>query len=141
MSAADAARDLLTQAAWADARLWNAIGACAPARGDVLVREKMHHLHVVQQAFLALWQHRPIVVPPLDGFDTLEEMIVWAREGHEAIGRHVSGVREAGLAEIIPIPWSAQIRTLFGTEVTPATLLDTMIQVASHGTYRPPGAL
>ena len=42
-------RDLFGHQFWADVTLWTAIGAHAPAREDKVIRERLHHIHLVQR--------------------------------------------------------------------------------------------
>ena len=45
-------RDLYGHQVWADAEHWRAIGAHAPARDDKAIRDRLHHIAIVQRAFL-----------------------------------------------------------------------------------------
>lgn len=80
-------------------------------------------------------QHRSIECP-LGRFESLESMVAWARDGQEALAMYAAAVRDAGLPEIISIPWGARIRRTLGVDIVPATLLDAMLQATSHSTYR-----
>jgi hypothetical protein len=44
-------RDLYGHQAWADAEQWRAVHAYAPASADTAIRERLHHMHLVQRAF------------------------------------------------------------------------------------------
>ena len=44
-------RDMFAHQFWADAELWNAFGAHPPAREDKALRDRLHHIHLVQRAF------------------------------------------------------------------------------------------
>ena len=59
-------RDLLGHQLWADAELWTAIGAHAPARDDQVIHDRLHHIREVQRAFVCADAERrrgPHVVP------------------------------------------------------------------------------
>ena len=45
-------RDLYDHQVWADAEHWRAIGAHPPARDDQTIRRRLHHIAIVQRAFL-----------------------------------------------------------------------------------------
>src|SRR5438876_7091463 len=45
-------RDLYGHQAWTDAEHYRAIEAHPPARDDRAIRERLHHIHLVQRAFL-----------------------------------------------------------------------------------------
>ena len=45
-------RDLYGHQVWADAEHWRAIGAHAAARDDKAIRDRLHHMAIVQRAFL-----------------------------------------------------------------------------------------
>ena len=53
---------------WSDARMWSAVHATPSAASDQKVREKIHHLHMVQRAFLTVWRGTPERPPQLDTF-------------------------------------------------------------------------
>lgn len=127
-------RDLLDHAAWADAEVWAAVRALPDAFDDKRLREKLHHIHVVQHAFLAIWEGRVIEVAPLDGFATPGAMAAWARSGHESINIRAAAMSPGALEKEASIPWAQLVRERHG-EIAAVTLLDTMIQVASHSTY------
>ena len=47
-------KGLLGHAEWADALIWRSVAALG--REDVELREKLHHLHVVQWGYLHIWR-------------------------------------------------------------------------------------
>src|SRR5437870_4777402 len=52
-------RSLFGHQAWADAGILKAVGAHAEAREDEKLRSTLHHIVVVQRAFLSLFLGRP----------------------------------------------------------------------------------
>ena len=48
--------DLFRHMEWADASVWRAVLASDAARADTKLRELFYHVHMVQRAFLRVWQ-------------------------------------------------------------------------------------
>ena len=99
-------RDFYDHQVWADAEHWRAIGAHAAAREDQAIRQRLHHIAIVQRAFL--WnvggRQEPFAfTKPEDfTFDTLKE---YACEHHARITAYMADVADARLAESVDIPW------------------------------------
>ena len=60
--------DLYSHQAWADAEHWRAIEACASALQDKVVRERLHHIHLVQHGFLSVVTGRPFTLTKPEDF-------------------------------------------------------------------------
>lgn len=135
MQPLEVARDLLAHAAWADAEVWIAIRALPESLADAALREKLHHIHIVQYAFPAIWDRRAIDVAPLESFSDIGAMIAWARKGHEALAARVALMTEAEAGTHASVPWSKLVAERIGTEPAPVTVGETMLQVAFHSTY------
>lgn len=135
MQPLEVARDLLSHAAWADADVWIAVRALPEALTDSTMKEKLHHIHIVQYAFPAIWDRRAIEVAPLESFADAGAMIEWARKGHEALAARVESMTEAEAATHASVPWSKLVAERIGTETAPVTIGETMLQVAFHSTY------
>ena len=76
-------RDLFGHQAWADAEHWRAIGAHPAARDDQAIRSRLHHIAIVQRAFL--WaagdrQEAFVFTNPQD-FAALDDLERYSREG------------------------------------------------------------
>lgn len=99
-------RDLCAHQAWADAEHWNAIGAHPGAREDVAIRQRLHHLHFVQHAFL--WtvgaRDRPFTVTKPDDFASFDGLRDYAREYHLQLPV-LQDLSDARLAEPVSIVW------------------------------------
>jgi uncharacterized damage-inducible protein DinB len=99
-------RDFLEHQAWADAEHWRAIGSHEGARSDHTIRTRLHHIAIVQRAFL--WgvgdRSDPFTFTTADDFtfDTLKE---YAREHHDRISAYMAAVTDARLGEPVEIPW------------------------------------
>lgn len=71
-------REIYEHQAWADSVHWRAIAAHAPAREDRAIRERLHHLHLVQRRFM--WvigdSARPFVMSQVTDFPTFTDLAV-----------------------------------------------------------------
>jgi uncharacterized damage-inducible protein DinB len=135
MQPLETARDLLAHAAWADAEVWIAVRALPDAWSDAKLREKLHHIHIVQYAFPAIWDRRPVEVAPLESFGDSGAMIAWARQGHEALAARAASMMETETATHASVPWSAMLAERIGKEPAQVTIGETMLQVAFHSAY------
>jgi uncharacterized damage-inducible protein DinB len=100
-------RDLYAHQAWADAEHWNAIGAHPGAREDAAIRQRLHHIHFVQHAFL--WtvgaRDRPFSVTKPDDFTSFDRLREYAREYHVQLPIVLRELTDARLAEPVSIVW------------------------------------
>src|SRR5215470_19169726 len=98
-------RDLLAHQAWADAQHWRAIEAHPRAREDQTLRNRVHHIHLVQRRFI--WMVGDRAVPfnlsePKD-FATFEALKAFAREVHAEIDRFTTSVSDLELSQPVTI--------------------------------------
>lgn len=135
MQPLEAARDLLAHAAWADAEVWLAVRAHPGAWSDSTLRGKLHHIHIVQYAFPAIWDRRPVDVAPVESFGDAEAMIAWARTGHEALSARAASMTDTEAAAHASVPWSKLLEERIGRAAAPVTIGETMLQVAFHSAY------
>ncbi len=135
MQSLDLVRDLLSHAAWADAEVWLAVRAHPELMADTALKTKLHHMHIVQYAFPAIWDRRPIDVAPLESFADADAMIAWARAGHEALASRTASMTQEETGSHASVPWSRLVAERIGHEPEPVTVLETMLQVSSHSTY------
>ena len=106
-------RDLIDHQLWADAQHWEAIEAHAPAAADTAILNRLHHLHMVQRAFVWVVSDRSTAlersVP--GGFASIADLRAFARGSHERIVGCRDGVSDARLADAIEILWLSQSRS------------------------------
>ena len=100
-------RDLYGHQAWADAEHWRAIEAHPAARDDGAIRNRVHHVHLVQRSFM--WSvgdrsTRFVLSVPGD-FKTFEALKAFARETHAEIDRTLEAIGEERLRETITMAW------------------------------------
>src|SRR5205085_7018433 len=67
---------------WSDSGMWSALRSAPAAANDASVRDKVHHLHMVQYSFLSIWRGNPTRPPALDSFADTLAMESWARALH-----------------------------------------------------------
>lgn len=96
-------RDLYGHQVWADAEHWRAIGAHAPARDDKAIRDRLHHIAIVQRAFL--WtvgdrQDAFVFTKPED-FPSFDALLMYAREHHDRLAPAIAATSDVRLA--VPI--------------------------------------
>jgi uncharacterized damage-inducible protein DinB len=122
-------RDFYGHQVWADAEHWRAIDAHPPARDDEAIRNRLHHIAIVQRAFL--WgvgdrQEDFAFTKPEDfTFDGLKQ---YAREHHDRITIYMSTVSDARLAEPVAIPWFQDPPLMLKVE-------EALAQCAMHSHY------
>ena len=78
-------RDLYGHQEWADAQHWTALQAHPGALDDAKLRERLHHILLVQRYFLSVArQSGPPDRPQLSDFGSMGEMKAEARRYHES---------------------------------------------------------
>src|SRR5437667_3045425 len=114
---------------WADAVEWKAIRSLAGE--DVALRDKVHHLHVVQRAFFAIWNAHSADLNDLFASRDLIALQSWAREYHAQVTPFIAGLKHEDLSRKVHLPWAER----FGQRAEDPMLGETMIQVAMHSQY------
>lgn len=127
-------RDLFRHMAWADAEVWRAVLASPPAAADPVVNDRLHHLHLVQRAFLGAWRGA-FVDPRSEVFEDLLALARWGRECHAELAAYVDGLDAPALAAPIALPWAQMMTEHFKREIETPTLGETLLQLSSHSTY------
>jgi uncharacterized damage-inducible protein DinB len=120
-------RDLFGHQSWADVELWAAIGAHAPARDDPAIRERLHHIHMVQRAFMWVVSGggTPFDLTEVGDFATFDALRAYARGSHEEIRRVLGTVSDARLVEPVQVPW-------FKDPPLTITVTEALTQSAMH---------
>jgi uncharacterized damage-inducible protein DinB len=128
MAVKDMLRDLYLHQAWADAELWRALEAQPRALEDPAIRERLHHIHLVQRAFLSIVQGEAPVLSKIEDFPSMAALKEHAREYHERVAALLDGVSAARLADEITIPW-------FKDPPIVITIGQALTQAAMHSHY------
>jgi uncharacterized damage-inducible protein DinB len=92
---------------WADAEHWRAFEAHPAALADRAIRERLHHIHLVQSAFLWVVTDpaAKFVITKAADYPNLADLKAFARKGHLEWGAMLDGMNEARLAETVEVPW------------------------------------
>jgi uncharacterized damage-inducible protein DinB len=134
MNTLELLRDLFRHMEWADAVVWRAVLASASAAADPAMKSKLHHLHMVQRAFLNVWREMPHTRN--DGSElSVEELARWARDYYGPAWEYLDTVSEWQLDKPVSLPWARMLTSDLGREPSVPSLGETMMQIAAHSTY------
>lgn len=126
---------LLKHMLWADGEVWNKILELPDAQNDKRIKDLLYHLHQVQYAFYFLWNELPIEIPKPEEFPDLKSIAKWGFEYQQKLNQFLLSENAIDKEKIVQIPWSVFFERKTKQKVVPATLEETMLQVASHSTY------
>src|SRR5215475_2383470 len=127
-------RELFPHMEWADALVWQTVAASDAALEDEVLRARLLHIHMVQRAFLRIWQERAL--NPGAGNDLGgAALAAWGREYHQEVAQYLSGISEADLDRPVTLPWAEFITARIGRSPETPTLGETLLQVATHSGY------
>jgi uncharacterized damage-inducible protein DinB len=123
-------RDLYGHQVWADAEHFRAIGAHPAARGDKAILVRLHHIAIVQRAFLWAVGDRQdaFEFTKLEDFASLDALKCYVREHHDRLVPFIATVSDLRLAESIAIPW-------FKDPPLSLTVAEALTQGAMHSHY------
>jgi uncharacterized damage-inducible protein DinB len=127
-------RALLRHMEWADSLTWKAALGVPSLQDDLELRERLHHFHSTQWAYLQLWRGEPLRVPELSSFADLSSLGRWARGYYLELPGYLEKLSEQALHGEVEFPWAAELAQRFG-RVGPATLGDSMLQIVLHTTH------
>lgn len=126
---------LLKHMLWADNEVWKKVLELPEAQDDKRIKELLYHLHQVQYAFYFLWNELPIEIPKPEEFTDLKSIAKWGFEYQQKLNQFLLSEKVSDKEKIVQIPWSVFFERKTKQKVIPATLEETMLQVASHSTY------
>jgi uncharacterized damage-inducible protein DinB len=119
--------DLFSHMHWADALVWHSVSENPSAISDHTIRERLHHIHLCQRAWLRIW-----LAQPVDGHAgeslTMTSLASWAREYHDDVARYLARVQETDLEVQITVPG-------IDKESRQPFLWQTFLQITAHSTY------
>lgn len=127
-------RELFRHMEWADAVVWAAVCAHAEAFDDAALRERLHHLHLVQHAFLQVWQGDSSG-PQIGGFAESASLLRWAGQYYKDVAAHFDALDSRDLSQPVSVPWTGMFESRLGRKAAVPTLGETMLQVVLHSTY------
>lgn len=130
----DSLRELIQHMQWADALVWSAALANPEVVGDLALRGKLFHTHMVQRAFLSVWQSETLQRPPSDPPDLLTTL-AGARDYYSDLTPFFNALGEDELKRSVALPWAGRFAQGLNREPVVPTLGETLLQVALHSTY------
>ena len=123
-------RDLYGHQIWADAEHFRAIGAHPAGRDDNAIRDRLHHIAIVQRAFL--WavgdRQEAFTFTKPDDFPSFDALKRYACEHHDRLTPVITSLSDTRLAESIAIPW-------FNDPPLSLTIAEALTQGALHSHY------
>jgi len=126
---------LLHHMQWADAEVWKKVLSFSVSENDERIKKLLYHLHQVQYAFCFLWNELPMEIPKPDEFADLKSIAKWGFDYQKKLEEFLSSPKSDEKDRVIQIPWSVFIERKTKQKVVPATLEETLMQVASHSNY------
>ncbi len=97
--------DLFAPQAWADAEHWRALESHPTALDDPAIRQRLHHIHLVQRAFLSIVTNDPIAMTELAAFLSMRDLKQWAIDGHAVAAEVLAGLTPEIAARRAVVPW------------------------------------
>lgn len=117
--------DLIGHQEWADAELWRAIERVPSAGADAEFMNRQHHIHLVQHAFLDIWNGRAVAVTKVEDFQALAELKEYARTYYRQAAEFLAAGESIDWTRRIEVEWFKKFPGV-------PTLMDTALQVALH---------
>jgi uncharacterized damage-inducible protein DinB len=125
-------RDLLGHTEWADALVWAAV--TASGLEDDELRGQLHHLHMVQWAYLHVWRGESVKPRELGTFPTVAAVRAWAREYYRELPAYLASASASDVGREVRFPWAERLVQRFG-RVRPAGWRESVLQVALHTSH------
>lgn len=99
--------ELYAHQEWADAEHWRAIEAHPAALADKAIRDRLHHIHLVQHAFLWVTGRRTaeFELTKAEDFPSMADLKKYAKEGLADLGELLERTDQDRLEEILEVPW------------------------------------
>ena len=99
--------ELYAHQEWADAEHWRAFENFPAALADLPIRTRLHHIHLVQSAFL--WVTRDptakFVINKIEDYPNMADLKAFARKYHSEMSAMLGSMNEARLTETVVVPW------------------------------------
>jgi uncharacterized damage-inducible protein DinB len=134
MDALELLRGLFRHMEWADALVWNAVFSAPAAIDDSVIRQRLHHLHLVQRAFLLIWRGQPMDFKGTESFAP-ERLATWGHEYHREVAGFLGSLAPASLDTEVHLPWASQVTAAPNASLHNPSLGETLTQVTMHSAY------
>jgi len=133
MEALELLRELFHHMDWADALVWRAVFSAPATTDDSVIRHRLHHMHLVQRAFLLIWRGEPMEIKGTDSFAP-DQLARWGREYHRDVASFLVSLTPASLDAEVHLPWASHFTPTNTTFHNPS-MGETLMQVTAHSTY------
>lgn len=115
-------QDFCSHQAWADAESWNAFDAFPASLNDEALWKRLHHIHMVQWAFLWIVRGNPLDRSKAKDFETPEALKAWAIMYHREMKAWLDSATPEMLAETVLIPWFKTLEIQRSQAILQATM-------------------
>ena len=99
--------ELYSHQEWADAEHWRAFEAFPASLADRAIRQRLHHIHLVQSAFL--WVVGPrtakFTMTKVEDYPEMADLKAFARKYHSEMAAMLGAMDESRL--MVEVPWFA----------------------------------
>ncbi len=122
--------ELYSHQAWADSEHWRTILSNTAASSDKSILERLHHIHLVQHAYLWIFNAKGAgfkFTSPED-FPSAPDLKNYARSFHDQILPFLDSIKNEYLNNKVIIPWSE-------TPSVEITVEQALMQVVMHSHY------
>lgn len=133
---------------WADAMVWQAALSVDATLADETLRTRLHHIHLVQRVFLAVWQgeftnyqdsnerQQAVMAWVNKGGDLRgADLLAWGQAYHRDVQSYLGSLSEEVLAQTVALPWAEMVAARIGQTPASSTLAETLQQVTMHSAY------
>jgi uncharacterized damage-inducible protein DinB len=133
---------------WSDAIVWKAVLASEAALADETIHTRLHHTHMVQRTFLAVWRdefggfadrnelQRTLMEWAKQGSDLQgTALMAWGQAYHREAQQYLASVSEVALGDAVVLPWADMVAARIGQPPATSTKAETMVQVTMHSAY------
>ena len=127
--------DLFMHMQWADATVWQSVLKTAGAENDEKIKSTFFHIHMVQYAYLCLWEKQPLIMHDIADFKDLSSVAKWGREFYDKVYTYLDHFEEQNLDFPLEIPWIKYFEAKIGKVPNSITVGESLLQVALHSTY------
>lgn len=120
--------DLFTHQSWADALHWKAFKNFPKALEDDAITKRLYHIHLVQNAFLAVVSGENFEMKKYEDFPEPCSLKEYAKSFHERVLKFIKDCPDSKFNEIVTIPW-------FRNPSLNLTVEKALLQCAMHSQY------
>jgi uncharacterized damage-inducible protein DinB len=120
---------------WADSIVWRFVLKTEGAEKDEKIKSKFFHIHMVQHAYLCLWEKLPLKLLDIAEFKNLQSICKWGNEFYEKVYIFLDKLDEKKLDSMLEIPWIKFFEAKIGKVPNSITIAESLLQVALHSSY------